>query len=190
MTAARVLSIQGEELLRQAEQAPLFASPEVVDNYVDTHSPEVLACRESIRHVFPPLAEMAGMPLEFIDVTDDNLLVRVPIDCGRCKLAYREELWDTITVGRGRNARHEYVFVAAVTRYKRGPNGEEYGAPPGEGRIAPRAIKNSLATKMMQGQSPAATRKKAKQRAAEHAAEQRRVAQRRAAESLAAQHSA
>ena len=127
-----------------------------VDNYVDGVSDDVLACRERGRHIFPSIRE-AGMA--FVDVTEEGLLVR-PLLCTCCRLARRVELWDT--VGRGRATR--YVPVSASIEYLRGPNGQRYLGPQGRGRMTPKMIRNSLASRVLGGQSPAAIRKQAKQR--------------------------
>jgi hypothetical protein len=149
------LSIQGERARNAA--APLLMDLGEVDNYVDNVSDEVLACRERGRHIFPSIRE-AGMV--FVDVTEDGLLVR-PLLCTCCQLARRVELWDT--VGRGQATR--YVPVTASIEYLRGPNGERYLGPQGRGRMTPKMVRNSLASRVLGGQSPAAVRKQARQRA-------------------------
>lgn len=150
-------SIQGEQ--QAAGQLLLWMEDSEVDKYVDSVSPEVLECRERGRHWFPSIRE-AGMV--FGDVTDDGLLIRT-LKCKCCRLVQRLEYWEV--VGRGKNAR--YVFVSARPDYSIvGADGERYTAPAGRGRIKPRQIKNSLATAMLAGQTPAAVRKAAKEKAA------------------------
>lgn len=174
--APKIRSIQGEQSQRQVEKAPpQWAEPEEVDKYVDSASPEVLACRERVRHPFPTLSELRGEPIDFIGVTDEKLLVR-QVDCPCCGKAYRQELYEIVGRGRNISVRH----VSGVTRYRRGEDGEQYLLPAGHGRVRPGDLRNSVATKAMQGQTAAQIRKRARERAAEIEAE-RQVAARRAA---------
>jgi hypothetical protein len=152
------LSIQGEHA--RDTNAPVLMDLAEVDQYVDSSSDEVLACRERGRHIFPSIRQ-AG--ISFIDVTDDGLLVRQLL-CTCCQLAQRVELWET--TGRGRNTR--YAPVSATINYLRGPNGERYLGPQGHGRMTPKMVRNSLASQALHGQSAAAIRKEAKQRAQKH----------------------
>jgi hypothetical protein len=69
------------------------------------------------------------------------------------------ELWDI--VGRGRATR--YVPVTASIEYLRGLSGERYLGPQGRGRMTPKMVRDSLASRVMSGQSPAVVRKQAKQ---------------------------
>jgi hypothetical protein len=106
--------------------------------------------------------------ISFIDVTDDGLLVRQLL-CTCCQLAQRVELWET--TGRGRNTR--YAPVSATINYLRGPNGERYLGPQGHGRMTPKMVRNSLASQALHGQSAAAIRKEARQRAQKHDSQSR-----------------
>ena len=140
-TVAR--SIQGEQ---QDDQLVLFASIEDVDTYVDAATPGIKACREAGRHSFPGIALARGAV--FTAVTDDGLLVRELV-CPSCECAVRFEFWESY----GRGAKARVRFVSAELRYREGPNGERYPAPPGRGRITQRAVKESLATASLAGAS-------------------------------------
>jgi hypothetical protein len=169
------LSIVGERLLKQAQHdaETLWASPADTDDYVDSASAAVLACRETMRHLFPTLAELKGKPLDFIGVNELGLLMREPLNCKRCKLAYREELYEV--QGRGKNAR--LVRVAAITKYHDG-----YLLKGGQGRMTSSMIRESLATKSMGGLTPTQLKKKAQERGVELAAQRAAAAEKHRAE--------
>lgn len=154
---ATLTSIQGE---RQAltQTTPMMDIGDV-DSYVDGVSDDVLACRERGRHLFPSIRQVG---VKFIDVTEDGLLVR-RLTCQCCHLAERVELWE----GTGRGTSTRYAPVTATIDYLRGPNGERYLGPQGRGRMTPRMVRNSLASRALAGQSVAAVRKEAKLRAAQ-----------------------
>jgi hypothetical protein len=143
-------SIQGEH---QPEAGWVRASDEDVDDYVDRVSDEVLACRERGRHLFPTI-RAAGM--QFTDVDSAGLFVR-RLTCTCCGLAIRVEKWEA--VGRGRNLR--FQRVTSHVEYQTGADGQSYLAPSGRGRMTPRQIADSVASKALQGQSLTALRKAA-----------------------------
>lgn len=164
----QALSIVGEKLLRQAQhEADIkWAAPEDVDNLVDSASDDVLACREEMRHKFPTHAELRGKPIDFIGVNNEGLLIRSPLLCKRCQLAYRHELYDII--GTGKNVRT--VRVISFTRYKDGY------LLKGKGRVTATMVRDSLSTKAMAGMTAAEIRKNAKLRQAEIEAAQKQAA--------------
>lgn len=169
--APKILSIQGEQKQRQIDNAPpQWADRDEVDKYVDSASRGVLACRERARHQFPTVSELGGQPIDFIGETDDNLLVRRD-DCPCCGEAYREELYEIVGTGRNLVVKR----VAQITKYY-----DNYLLPAGHGKVKPRDLRDSVATKAMQGQTAAEIRRRARERAAEVEAE-RQVAARRAA---------
>lgn len=141
-------SIQGEQ---QQDTGIARASDEVVDDYVDRVSDEVLECRERGRHLFPSIRAEG---IQFTAVDDTGLFVR-RLTCVCCRLAVRVEKWEAL--GRGRSLR--FRRVAAQVEYRRGPEGETYLAPSGQGRMTPRQIADSVASKALKGQSVAALRK-------------------------------
>ncbi|GDY32656.1 hypothetical protein [Gandjariella thermophila] len=147
---ARPLSIQGEQ---QQEQGPVRASDDDVDRYVDDAPDEVLACRERGRHLFPTIRQ-AG--IEFTGVDRDGLFIR-RVTCTCCGLAVRVERWEATK--RGRHLR--YQRVASDLEYRKGPDGQSYQAPPGRGRMTPRQIANSVASRALQGLSLAELRRAA-----------------------------
>jgi hypothetical protein len=141
-------SIQGEQ---QRDTGWVRADEADVDAYVEGASPEVLACRQG-RHPFPP--DKPSTPLEFTAVDRDGLFIR-RIRCPSCRLADRVEKWE----GFRRGGRTRYRRVTVRLDYLTGPNGETYLAPPGQGRMTPRQVADSVATMAMQGQSLTALRK-------------------------------
>jgi hypothetical protein len=154
VTDDRVRSIQGE---RESQLAgPVLMEIADVDKYVDGVTDEVLACRERGRHLFPSIREGG---ITFVDVTEDGLFVRRLL-CTCCRLAQRVELWEG--TGRGKNTR--FVPVSASVTYLRGPRGERYLGPQGRGRMTPKMVRNSLASRALQGQSLSELRKQARHR--------------------------
>lgn len=147
-TVTRLPSIQGEQ---KQDTVVERASDETVDNYVDRATDEVLECRERGRHLFPSIR--AG-GIQFTGIDDAGLFLR-RITCSCCSLAVRVEHWEAY--GRGRNVR--FRRVAAHVEYRRGPDGETYLAPSGAGRMTPRQVADSIASKALKGQSVAALRK-------------------------------
>ena len=148
--APTVLSIQGEQ---QHDRAVPNASDEDVDLYVDQVSDEVLACRERGRHLFPSIRQ-AG--IHFSDVDSDGLFIR-RVACTSCQLAVRAEKWE----GTRQRGRTRFSRVASTLEYHTGREGQTYLAPSGRGRMTPRQIGDSIASKALQGQSLAALRKAA-----------------------------
>ncbi|MEU7818586.1 hypothetical protein [Pseudonocardia sp. NPDC049154] len=144
-------SIQGEQ---QQDTGYVRASDEDVDLYVDRVSDEVLACRERGRHLFPTIRQ-AG--IHFTEVDDDGLFVR-RLTCTCCELAVKVEKWE----GRRRGGRTRFQRVASSLEYREGPDGQVYLSPTGRGRMTPRQIGDSVASKALAGQSLAALRKAAK----------------------------
>ncbi|MFR9805957.1 hypothetical protein ACL02T_27260 [Pseudonocardia sp. RS010] len=153
-------SIQGEQ---QEESGFVRASDEDVDLYVDRVSDEVLACRERGRHLFPTIRQ-AG--IHFTEVDDEGLFVR-RLTCTCCLLAVKVERWEGVRQ-RGRTRFHR---VASNLEYRTGPDGQSYLAETGRGRMTPRQIGDSVASKALSGQSLAALRKAANQAAREAAKE-------------------
>lgn len=139
----------------QQEQQPATGSgraPEDdVDAYVDRVADAVLACRQRGRHLWPAM-RLQDQPFTAID--EDGLFVR-RLTCTCCELAVRVERW----AGTKRGRRARFQLVTSRLEYLTGPNGETYRAPSGSGRITPRQVADSVASKAMQGQSLAALRK-------------------------------
>jgi hypothetical protein len=146
--ATALPSIQGEQ---QQETGWGRASDEDVDRYVDRVSDEVLACRERGRHLFPTI-RVAGM--QFTDVDGDGLFLR-RLTCTCCGLAVRVEKWQ----GTKRGRRVRFQLVASRLEYRTGDDGQTYLAPSGQGHMTPRQIRDSVASKALQDQSPAALRR-------------------------------
>jgi hypothetical protein len=141
-------SIQGEQ---QQDAGRVRASEEDVDHYVDRVSDEVLACRERGRHLFPAIRESG---ISFTEVDRDGLFVR-RLTCTCCELAVKVEKWE----GARRGRRVRFQRVAAHLEYRRGAEGQTYLAPSGRGHMTPRQIADSVASKALHDQSPAALRK-------------------------------
>ena len=158
------LSIQGEE--RVALDTAVFMDQGEVDEYVSQASEAILECRERGRHFYPKTRP--GAPLVFVDVTDNGLLVR-ELECTICGCAVRVELWEAVR--RGRATR--YRPVANHTTYRRNPNGDQYVAPAGRGRMTAKQVREALATSAMQGVRPAELKR---QILAEKARRERRAA--------------
>lgn len=146
----KVLSIQGEQ---QQEAGYVKASDEDVDLYVDRVSDEVLACRERGRHLFPTIRQ-AG--IYFSEVDSDGLFVR-RLTCTCCELAVKVEKWE----GARQRGRTRFHRVASHLEYRTGRDGQTYLSPTGRGRMTPRQIGDSVASKALAGQSLAALRKAA-----------------------------
>ena len=142
-------SVQGEQ---QPASGWERATPHDVDTYVDRVSDEVLECRQNGRHRWPAL-RVQDQPFHSVDET--GLFVR-RILCQCCELAVRIEKWEAS--GRGRRARLERV--SSHVEYLTGSSGETYLAPSGRGRMTPRQVADSVASKAVQQQSLAALRKK------------------------------
>lgn len=140
----------------QGEQQPAGgwerATQDDVDTYVDRVSDEVLECRQNGRHRWPAL-RVQDQPFHSLDET--GLFVRRVL-CQCCELAVRVEKWEAS--GRGRRARLERV--SSHVEYLTGSSGETYLAPSGRGRMTPRQVADSVASKAVQQQSLAALRKK------------------------------
>lgn len=147
----RGLSIQGEQ---HKDMGFIQASDEDVDLYVDRVSDEVLACRERGRHLFPSIRQ-AG--IHFSAVDDTGLLIR-RLTCTSCGLAVRVEKWE----GARRRGRTRFQRVASSLEYRTGRDGEVYLAPSGRGRMTPRQVGDSIASKALEGQSLTALRKAAR----------------------------
>lgn len=143
-------SIQGEQ---QQETGYVKASDEDVDLYVDRVSDEVLACRERGRHLFPTIRQ-AG--IHFSEIDSDGLFVR-RLTCTCCQLAVKVEKWEG-TRQRGRTRFHR---ISSDLEYRTGRDGQTYLSPTGRGRMTPRQIGDSVASKALAGQSLAALRKAA-----------------------------
>lgn len=156
--ATTMVSIQGERQ-QHLQETPLMELSEV-DRYVDSVSEEVLACRERGRHLFPSI-RAAG--IQFVDVTDDGLLVRRLL-CQCCRLAERVEYWEATE----RGAKTRYAPVSATNNYLVGSDGERYLGPRGRGRMTSKMIRNSLASSALQGQTVTMVRNAAKKQAAQN----------------------
>ncbi|MEV4644834.1 hypothetical protein [Saccharopolyspora sp. NPDC049357] len=144
----KVLSTQGEQ---HQETGYIKASDEDVDLYVDRVTDEVLACRERGRHLFPTIRQ-AG--IHFSEIDSDGLFIR-RLTCTCCELAVKVEKWEG-TRQRGRTRFHR---VASQLEYRTGQDGQTYLSPTGRGRMTPRQIGDSVASKALAGQSLAALRK-------------------------------
>jgi len=153
-------SIQGErqrEEDRSSAYAPMSASD--VEQYVDSHSDEVVQCRERGRHDFPTVREAAQGPEGFLDDYDAELGLFVQRDvCRCCGLVERKTHWQAVKRGK----RTEWFRVGRpVLDYHRQARikGESYAAPVGLGVMRPTQVMNAVATRVMAGQSAAALRK-------------------------------
>lgn len=144
----RVPSIQQEQ---QPTTGSGRAPDEEVDSYVDRVSDDVLACRQRGRHLWPAM-RVHDQPFTAID--ENGLFVR-RLTCTCCGLAVRAERWEGMK--RGRRAR--FQLISSHLEYVTGSDGQTYLAPSGGGRMTPRQIADSVASKAMQGQSLAALRK-------------------------------
>jgi hypothetical protein len=145
------LSIQGEQ---QRDIDWIRASDEDVDLYVDQVSDDVLICRERGRHLFPSIRQ-AG--IHFSDVDADGLLIRRLV-CTCCALAVRVEKWE----GTRQRGRTRFSRVVSQLEYRTGDEGQIYLAPSGRGRMTPRQIGDSVASKALAGQTLTAVRKAAR----------------------------
>lgn len=155
-----VLSIQGEQ---QEEATYVKASEEDVDLYVDRVSDEVLACRERGRHLFPTIRQ-AG--IHFSEVDSDGLFIR-RLTCTCCELAVKVEKWE----GSRQRGRTRFHRIVSNLEYRTGREGQTYLSPSGRGRMTPRQIGDSVASKALSGQSLAALRKAVAQTTKPKAAE-------------------
>jgi hypothetical protein len=147
-SATSLPSVQGEQ---QQETGWGRASDGDVDRYVDRVSDEVLACRERGRHLFPAIRQ-AG--IHFTEVDDDGLFLR-RLTCTCCGLAVRVEKWE----GTKRGRRVRFHLVASRLEYRTGDDGQTYLAPSGQGHMTARQIRDSVASKALEDQSPTALRK-------------------------------
>jgi hypothetical protein len=141
-------SIQGEGYQRP-EPEPLSAQE--IDAYVDNHSQGVVDCRAKRSHDYPSPRGVA----EFDDYDEATGNLIAHYTCARCGCAVRREVWTAERTGR----KWRYAFIAATTIYQKNTRGETYLLPPGSGRSKPSQYRESLMTKAMTGQSPAAIRK-------------------------------
>lgn len=148
-TLPTISSIQGEQ---QPESRYVPASQDDVDEYVEGASDGVLDCRQGRRHPFPPFRKNE---LHFTAVDEDDNFVR-QIECPSCQCATRIEKWAWI--GGPKTGRMEFVD-SHIDYHPNRHTGEVYLAKPGTGRYTPRAVKNSMATMAMKGQSVAALKK-------------------------------
>lgn len=145
---ARLPSIQGETV---RDPGPVeWASEQEVDEYVDNHSEETVDCRLGTHHYLTP---RSGAIFNDVD-RDGNFIAEYQCTC--CKCAYRREVW--IPTGK-RRGRVRWEMVDVTTIYRKGPNGETYLMPPGTGRMKKIRVRESVVSKAMAGQSPAALRK-------------------------------
>jgi hypothetical protein len=127
--------------------APVRMAEEDVDNYVDSADADIVTCRERGRHDYPTIRE-TGM--RFVGVNQHGLHVR-RVRCKTCKLVDSVEEWDLV---HKRGVVQRATRVGAYVDYSvRGPNGEHYLGPAGRGRMTPKAVRSSLATAALKGQS-------------------------------------
>lgn len=146
MPGATVHRLPVSEQVEQASRYEyLEASDGDVDLYVDDASPEILGCRLK-GHDYP---EDDPRLRSFTDVDDDGLLVRELL-CARCQAVARVERWEER--GRGRNRRLRLVGVSSI-RYGMSPDGKQYRAPAGIGRITRRRVRESIVTKSLAGKT-------------------------------------
>ncbi|EWM19688.1 hypothetical protein [Kutzneria sp. 744] len=150
-SATHLSSIQGEQC-HDTERAR--ATEDAIDDYVESASEWVLACRERGVHEFPTIKEIG---IAFTAVNRDGLFVREVL-CTRCGLAVRTENWEGFKRGR----RSRFRKVSSDLRYLKGRNGERYLAPPGQGRMTPRQIADAIASKVLHDQSLVELRKSLK----------------------------
>ena len=139
------LSIQGE---RQQRAAIRWAGEKTVERWVTEHSPGVVACRERNRHDPPTIAETGGLHFEGIDYLGFHLR---RTRCKSCKLVDIVEQWDVAHRG---NVITKAVRVGSTPDYSvRGPNGEKYLGPKGEGRMRPKDVRSAIGTGYLKGMS-------------------------------------
>lgn len=143
-------SIQGEGHQRPQPE-PLTVQE--VDSYVDNHSDGIVDCRAG-DHAFP--RPRRGVLVEFDGVDEDDNLV-VHKECTSCGCAVRREVWMATYDRRTKEWRYERISKSLT--YQKNKQGETYLLPPGTGRGRKTQFQESLMTKAMQGQSPAAIRK-------------------------------
>lgn len=153
-------SIQGEQ--QEAAQTDVYTADQAdVEEWVDTHSPNVVSCRERNRHDYPTVSEEVAKEgtLHFIGVDAETGLHIRHVVGESCQLVGRFELWDI---------RHKGDRVTSTERVSakpdyslRGPNGERYLLKPGHGRMQPKQVRNAVATGALKGVSFTALRKAA-----------------------------
>src|SRR5205823_3508156 len=97
---------------------------------------------------------------------DEGLFVR-RLTCTCCQLAVKVERWEGVRQ-RGRTRFHR---VVSNLEYRTGADGQSYLAESGRGRMTPRQIGDSVASKALSGQTLAALRKAANQAARDAAKE-------------------
>lgn len=151
VAADNVTHLPSKQQEQQPQTAASRAPQEEVDSYVDRVTDEVVACRQRGRHLWPAM-RVQDQPFSAVD--EHGLFVR-RLTCTCCELAVRVEKWEA--TGRGRRARLQ--LVAAHLEYITGSEGQTYLAPSGRGRMTPRQVADSVASKALQGQSLAALRK-------------------------------
>lgn len=136
-----ILSTQGEQ--QRDYKIPVMSEGDV-EAFLGTIPRKAIPCRKTNRHVYDEEAD-----LRFVGVNTIGLLLR-PLTCLRCEMATRVEEWD-MRHYRGRVTRCE--LVDSKVRYKKGPNGESYHAPKGQGRVLGRTVRNVTATRQLKDQS-------------------------------------
>jgi rubredoxin len=142
-------SIQGETV---RDPGPVeWADESDVDEYVDNHSEGVQTCRARRLHEFP----VPRTGAEFTDIDREGNFIAL-YQCTSCRLAYRREVW---APGGKRNGRTRWERLDSTVIYRPGEDGENYLLPPGHGRMRPVQVRESLMSRVMEGQSPAAIRK-------------------------------
>ncbi len=151
---AQVRSIQGERAQRDHNAYGAMDEGDV-DSYVDSVTDEVLKCRQR-GHDFPEARR--NVALEFTEVRDGMLIRRARCRC--CAKVERVEQWLPQIRGRGQIIRCERVS-AHLNYFLDGST--PYLAPRGQGRLSPRQVESSVASKALQGTTLAAIKKRTKE---------------------------
>lgn len=111
-----------------------------VDQYVANATDAVLRCRES-GHRFEGIRR--GV-IDFVGVDNDGLLIR-RLPCTQCGCAEREEHWEAYKSGR----QTRFRCIARTLNYRTGPDGEQYVAPSGRGRMTRTQVRDAMMTQAL-----------------------------------------
>jgi hypothetical protein len=135
-------SVQGEQ--QEKVQETLWASDEVVTEWVESADPGDVACREQARHSYPRLKR--GERASFVGRTKDGYYIRRVL-CPSCEKVGLIELYLLITKKGTKNIVQECRLVYSRPDY-RDPS---YLAKPGVGRMRMRKIREAVATTGLRG---------------------------------------
>lgn len=140
---ATVRSIQGEQADAVAKRR--WADQATVDQYADEkEGTGTDICRQRAGlHRYEPLPQHSP----FDGYSPSGYLVRETEPCLDCGLAYQVQRYRPVEVKQGRRTAIRWEPAYTTTEYLVGPNGETYPLPRGQGRINPRAYRNSVVTR-------------------------------------------